>query len=154
MKWRFWTFFYMFIITVILCFNRFSFVIKDNVKFDFFFRNFLEHIAYGFMLPILTVILFLGIATFLRTKINSWKIGYAAGIFIFIIVGIYYYSIRIYGNTFGLIDIYKIVLDFVSFIFGSWYIISGRTKENNARDKKVPKKEGDFLYRWFTRKKK
>lgn len=30
MNWRFWAFFYIFIITVILCFNRFSFVIKDN----------------------------------------------------------------------------------------------------------------------------
>jgi len=120
-NWRFWVLLFSFSGTLFLFLNRFWII--EIVKKEFLFRNYLEHFAWGFFLPIILVIFFLGAGVFLKINIK-WYIGYIASIVIFVVGGFIYYTT---ASKFQLIDV---ILDIVGLVLGSWYILSGRSKNN------------------------
>lgn len=123
-NWRYWIFFITFIFTSFLGYNRFI----NNVKYDFLFRNYIEHLMWGWMLPLLLVIFCIGISAFTKCDKIFWKTGYILAIIIFVIVAIGYYTSKLINNFFNSIDLFKILIDIIGFGLGSWFVMSGRTK--------------------------
>lgn len=128
--WRFLIFFLLFIFTVYLVPNRFSISVVDAPQNYTLFKNTVEHLLWGFITPILMVILCFGLGVFFRTN-TTWKCGYYSGLIILVGVDIWYYIQK------GYADIPKITLDAIGAGLSLGFIMSGRTKMNSIIGKNI-----------------
>lgn len=125
---RFWIIVVGFFLAGFLSWNRFSLqAVYDNVTYNFPLRNYLEHLTWGFMWPILCVALSLGFDVLAKRKL-SWFPGYICSAAIFVAGALTYYAGRWYVNGFSSLDCFKIGIDLIGFAFGTWFVMSGRSK--------------------------